>query len=160
RPRPAHATFSGRGVPVELLVDLANRLKADPWFCMPHLADDDFVRQFAAMVKARLDPSLKVYLEYSNESWNSMFGQSGHVARTGRSLGFSSNPFEAGLRYHARRAVQIFRLWRDAFGGTDRLVRTLACQAANPWASRTLLAFEEAGTQADALAVASYVGFA
>src|SRR5262249_50859770 len=42
RPRPEHATFSGRGVAPELLVDLANRLRADAWFCMPHLADDDY----------------------------------------------------------------------------------------------------------------------
>src|SRR5262249_29798558 len=40
RARPEDATFTARGVPLELLIDLANRLHADPWFCMPHRADD------------------------------------------------------------------------------------------------------------------------
>ncbi|MBN1421717.1 MAG: hypothetical protein JXP34_23285, partial [Planctomycetes bacterium] len=67
---PEDATFSAKGVPIEVMVDLANRLGADPWFCMPHLADDDFVRRFAGLVKERLDPRLRIYVEYSNEVWN------------------------------------------------------------------------------------------
>ena len=41
------------GVALEYLIQLANTLDADPWFCMPHLAGDDYVRRFAEMVKAR-----------------------------------------------------------------------------------------------------------
>ena len=40
-------------------------LEADPWFCMPHLADDDFIRRFATMVNERLDPSRFKYEEMS-----------------------------------------------------------------------------------------------
>jgi len=36
RPKPDDATYSLRGVPVEVMVDLCNRLGADAWFCMPH----------------------------------------------------------------------------------------------------------------------------
>lgn len=36
RPKPSDATFTTKGIPLELLIDLANRLNADPWFCMPH----------------------------------------------------------------------------------------------------------------------------
>ena len=39
------ATFTRVGVPLELMVDFANRLQADPWFCIPHQADDTYVRQ-------------------------------------------------------------------------------------------------------------------
>ena len=57
RPQPGDAVYtSDRGVPVERMIDLANVLQADPWFCIPHLAEDDYVRQFATLVKARLDP--------------------------------------------------------------------------------------------------------
>lgn len=52
---------------MEAMLDLANRLDADPWFCIPHLADDDFVRRFAELVKQRLEPERSVYVEYSNE---------------------------------------------------------------------------------------------
>src|SRR4051794_8364702 len=58
RPVVEDATFTGKGVPVELMIDLANRLEADPWFCIPHLADDDFVRRFATLVRDRLSPRL------------------------------------------------------------------------------------------------------
>jgi hypothetical protein len=32
-----------RGVPIEAMLSLANLLGADPWLCIPHLADDAFV---------------------------------------------------------------------------------------------------------------------
>ena len=47
RPKSEDATWAVKGVPVEVMVDLCNRLKVNPWFCMPHLATDDYVRQFA-----------------------------------------------------------------------------------------------------------------
>src|SRR5690606_8293459 len=59
RPRPGDATWASHGVPVEVMVDLANRIGADPWFTLPHMADDDYVRQFAQHVHNRLDPRLK-----------------------------------------------------------------------------------------------------
>ena len=58
RPKMNDATWSG-GVPLEMMCDLANRLQADPWFCMPHMADDDYVRRFATMTKELLDPGRK-----------------------------------------------------------------------------------------------------
>ncbi len=44
------------GVALEYLIQLSNTLEADPWFCMPHLATDDYVRSFAQMAKARARP--------------------------------------------------------------------------------------------------------
>ena len=46
RPTLEHATFSKHGVALEWMIDLCNRTQIDPWFCMPHLADDEFVRTF------------------------------------------------------------------------------------------------------------------
>jgi hypothetical protein len=157
RPRPEDATFSTKGVPAELLVDLANRLQADPWFCMPHKADDDYVRRFALLVKERLDPRLKAYVEYSNEVWNSGFQQHGYAAEQGQKLGFADKKWEAAWRYNAYRSVQIFRIWEEAFGGRDRLVRVLASQAASPHVSRQVVSFRDAYRHADVLAVAPYL---
>jgi hypothetical protein len=159
RPRPDHATFDQRGVPVEWLVDLANRMGADPWFCMPHRADDNYVRRFAALVRERLDPRLKVYVEYSNEVWNSIFQQHRHVVRTGRGLGLARNDYEAGLRYASLRATQMFKLWEAEFHGRSRLVRVLASQAANAWTGNTMLGTGDAAAHTDALAIANYVAF-
>ena len=110
RPVPEDATFSRRGVPVEWMVDLCNRIGAAPWFCMPHQADDDFVRRFAEVVKARLDPELPVYVEYSNEVWNGIFPQHRYAAEQGQRLGFGDKPWEAAWRFTAYRSVQIFRI--------------------------------------------------
>ena len=90
------------------MIDLCNRLQVDPWFCIPHLADDDYVRQFATMVRERLDPKLKVYVEHSNEVWNGQFAQARYAKEEGRRLGLSDNDFQAQLYYHSMRSVQIF----------------------------------------------------
>jgi len=159
RPLPDQQTQEGeRGVALEYMILLANRLKADPWFCMPHGASHDYVANFAAMVKDRLDPWLKVYVEYSNEVWNSSFQQSEYARRMGLGLGLSEDPFEAGLLYYARRAKEIFQIWEDVFGGSERLVRVLAAQSANPWTSERIVGFEDAFKSADALAIAPYFG--
>ncbi len=146
------------GVALEYLIQLANNLDADPWFCMPHLADDDYVRNFAGLVKAELEPSLRIYIEYSNECWNSIFAQARYCRDRGKELGLSDNDYQAQLRYYSKRAVEIFGIWREVFGGTDRLVRVLAAQSANPWTSEQVMDFEDAYTHADVLGIAPYFG--
>ena len=147
-----------RGVCVEHMVTLCNELGADPWFCMPHLADDDYVTQFATYVRDHLDPSLRVYVEHSNEVWNGIFSQADYAEQRGLDLGLSTNPFEARLRYHSQRSVEIFQLWETVFGGTDRLERVLAAQHANPWTGTTVMDWQDAYLHADALGTAPYFG--
>lgn len=156
RPKPDDFTWTEKGVPVEVMVDLCNRLKANPWFTLPHLATDDYVRQFARLVKARLDPALKVHVEYSNEIWNGMFAQTKYAETEGQRLGFGEKPWEAGWRFSAHRSGQIHRLWEEESGGRDRLVRVIATQAAVPHISEQKLQFQDAWKQFDALAVAPY----
>jgi hypothetical protein len=150
---------SDRGVALEYLIELANTLNADPWFCLPHLADDDFVEQFAQMVFDDLDPDLTVYVEHSNEVWNGIFSQAGYAQAQGLALGLSTNAYEAQLRYHSQRSVEIFAIFEQVFGGTERLVRVLASHSANPWSGETIMDFEEAYASADALGVAPYFGY-
>jgi len=159
RPTPAWQTQgSESGVALEYLIQLANTLEADPWFCLPHQATDDYVRSFAEMAKARLKPGLKVHLEYSNECWNGIFTQAGYCRDKGKALGLSTNDFQAQLRYYSKRSVEIFQIWESVFGGTDRLVRVLAAQSANPWTSQQVMDFEEAYQHADVLGIAPYFG--
>jgi hypothetical protein len=156
RPTPQDATFSQKGVALETMIDLCNRLKADPWFCMPHLADDEYVRKFAAMVGERLAPDRKVYVEYSNEVWNGMFPQSKYAGEEGIQRGFAEKPWEAAWRYTAYRSVQIFRIWEQTLG-KERLVRVFPSQAANSYVSEQIVGFRDAWKEGDALAIAPYV---
>ncbi len=160
RPTLSDATFTTKGVPLEWMIDLCNRQDADAWFCMPHMADDDYVRRFAQMVRDRLKPDRKVYIEYSNEVWNNLFPQSRYAREQARRLGIGpkDRPWEGGGMYYAKRSVEIFRIWEDVFGGTDRLVRVLAWQAVNPWwMDHIVLPYEDAYKHADALGIAPYV---
>ena len=161
RPTPQHATFTRRGVALELMIALCNRQKTAPWFCMPHLADDDFVRRFAQLVKERLDPSLKIYIEYSNEVWNGQFAQSHYAGEQGVKLGLGpqEKPWEAGWHFTAVRSLEIFKIWEDVFGGRDRFVRVLPTQAGVGSVSEGILGFRDAAQHADALADAPYMGY-
>jgi len=159
RPKLTDATWGAdRGVPIEIMIQLANSLDADPWFTLPHLADDDYIRQFAATVRDSLEDERTAYIEYSNETWNGTFSQARYVIEQGQALKLSADEFQAGLFYHAQRAVEIFTIWEEVFGGTDRLVRVLAAQAANPWTSEQVASFGDAYQQADAIAIAPYFG--
>lgn len=158
RPKLSDATWSERGVPVEVMTDLANELDADPWFCMPHQADDEYVREFAKLVKSRLEPNRKVVLEYSNEVWNGQFEQSRWAGQEGLRLGMGNKSWDAAWHYTAFRSKQIFKIWEEVFGGRSRLVRVLPSQAVNPYVSEQILIFQEAYTEADALAIAPYFG--
>lgn len=149
-------------VPVEIMVDLCNRLGANPWFCMPHQADDDFSRQFARAVKAKLDPKLKVYIEYSNEVWNGMFEQSRwcqkKAVESGKWPELKDRPWEANIKLFSIRSREIFRIWRQELG-KDRVVGTIAWQAASGahWLDGLLLGWDETAKEADALAIAPYM---
>lgn len=159
RTRPDDASQSGpKGVAVEYCLQLANTLDADPWFCIPHLADDDFVRNFAKLVKEKLNAKRKVYVEYSNETWNTLFEQAKYCREKGMAMNLSTNAYEAQLRYSAQRSCEIFKIFEDIFGGKDRLVRVLAAQGANPWTGTTTMDWNEAYKQADAIAIAPYFG--
>ena len=159
RPTIADASFAGKGVALELMVDLANQLNTDAWFCMPHLATDDYVKQFASYVHAHLNPNLRAWVEYSNEVWNGGFAQAQYAAKQGLQLGFAKDETLAGWRYYAHRSVQIFNIWHTVFNGSDRLVRVLSAQAAYAESAKQILSFNNAAKKADVLAIAPYINF-
>lgn len=79
RSTPATPSYAnGRGVPYETMIDLSNAIKADAWICVPAHADDQYIKSLAELCKKRLDPSLKLYVEYSNEVWNWGFEQASY----------------------------------------------------------------------------------
>ncbi len=154
-----YSQATGRGVAFEHMLDLCNELDADPWLCLPHLVDDDYARQLARLVSARLEPGRAVHLEYSNECWHTGFAAGRYCRSEGQRLGLSSDPFEAQLRFYSQRAVELFRVFAQELAGSHRLVRVLAAQNANPWTSTVVLDWRNAHAEVDALAVAPYFGY-
>ncbi len=159
RARPTDATWSTpRGVPVEIMVELANRMQADAWFTLPHQADDAYVFNFAEYVRDHLKPELKVYVEYSNEVWNGAFEQNRYALEMGQKLRLDPDKYTAAQMFYSKRSVEIFKIFEKVFGGDSRLVKVLASQAANAWFGDLILGYQDAAKHADALAIAPYFG--
>ncbi len=160
RPQLSDASWSvGKGVPIEKMVELANAQKSGAWFTIPHRADEDFVRRMAQMVKDTLDPTLKIYIEYSNEVWNGQFEQARYASEQGKKLGLSDNDFQSQLRFYSQRSVEIYRIWKEVFGQQkNRLVCVMGSQSVNPWVSEQVLGWKDAFKEVDALAIAPYFG--
>jgi hypothetical protein len=161
RPSLTSATWGGaegvRGVPIEIMVELANQLNISPWFNVPHMADDEFISSFARYVNQYLKPNLKVYLEYTNEAWNAVFvPQAEHMKQQGVRQKLDKDRRIAGFKYYSKQSVHIFRLWENAFGGTSRLVRIMGGFTTDPSMSETILAYKKAYQFVDALAIAPY----
>jgi hypothetical protein len=163
RTKAANFTYAtGRGVPIEIMIDLANTLQVDPWFNVPTLAGDDYITGMAEMINRCLSPNLVPSVEYSNETWNSTFRQFDIVQRRGEDLGLGDgDPFVAGLQYTAHRSLEVWDIWDSVFG-QRAYRRVLASQAANPFTGETQLAYQRAegeptaGDRADAYAIAPY----
>lgn len=146
-----------RGAPMEVMVELANRLHADPWFSMPHAASNDFIRRFAEYVQAHLDPTLKVYVEYSNEVWNGVFTQHAFAKQQGMQLGLDPDPNQAAYKFYSKRSVDVFGIWEQVFHGNKRLVRVMSGLVGSTAMSKTILSYNGAYRFTDAYAVAPYV---
>lgn len=126
RPQVSDASWAHKGVPLEVMLALVNDLGKNPWFNIPHLADDDYVRNFANMVRGALDPARSVYVEYSNEVWNFQFTQTRWAdaqaqARWGQA--------DVVTQFYALRAAEVARIWsREYEGAADRLVNVISTQ--------------------------------
>lgn len=150
-------TYS-RGAPAEIMVDIANRVNADAWFSMPYQANDDYVRKFAELVSKQLKPGLKAYIEYSNEIWNPIFVHHDYAMNQGLKLKLDKDKNRAREKFHSYRSVQVFDIWEEVFGGTDRLVRVMGAWTSNPRMSNAILNYRDAYKKTDALAIAPYFG--
>ncbi|MCK5726363.1 MAG: hypothetical protein KAH22_06025 [Thiotrichaceae bacterium] len=148
-----------QGVPVEVLIALANKVNAEPWFTIPHNANDEYVEEFSKIVYKKLNKNLKAWIEYSNETWNGRFWAAHYVRNKGRELALDKdkNPFREGFRFYSKRSVEIFKIWEKAFDDSDdRLIRIMGSYQNSTDLSKNILAYEDAHRWVDALAIAPY----
>jgi hypothetical protein len=151
------------GVAHEFIIQLCNLTRKHAWICIPHRADDDYVRQTARLYRDTLDLNLVLYVEYSNETWNNMgdFTQTPYVQQRAGELGITANEFVA------RRSAEIFGIFADEYGAEmkHRYVNVIATQAGFiEGVTRPRLAgfndpaINNASYFPDALAIAPYFG--
>ncbi|ODU01699.1 MAG: hypothetical protein ABS79_01320 [Planctomycetes bacterium SCN 63-9] len=149
------------GVAFEDVFQLSSALGVDAWICVPFAATDDCARAIAEKARDYLTPGLKVWVEYSNEIWNTGNGF------TGQSIGAiiqgnKSNPRIGGTYWGAVRAGQVHDIFDDVLGAagrSDDLVRVVGWQWGNPSGAASFVNFCAARSiKIDAFAIAPYRG--
>ncbi|WP_421749574.1 calcium-binding protein [Cognatishimia sp.] len=120
-------SYTHRGVPMEVMVELSNHIGADPWFNMPHMADDDYVAQFAGYVASDLASGLVAHVEYSNEVWNFLFPQTHWAVEQAETLWGENPDGDAWMQFYGVRSAEVAKIWSDAFASDmTRLKRIMA----------------------------------
>jgi hypothetical protein len=164
RPLPADLRYTTKGVPAEVVADLCNRLQAHCWINVGHTWDDALVEAVAVALRDALDPKLRLYVEHSNEVWNGIFPVAEFAKRRGVAAELARDPFEAQLRFHARRSAQVHAVFDRVFAARSpvepaRVVRVLGGWAANAWSTGILLdQVKKDGAVVDVVAIAPYFG--
>ena len=171
RARISHAHWTREaGVPLEVMIELANATASEPWFTLPHRASDAYVDSFAAIVRDQLTPGRKIYVEYSNEVWNPAFGQGSEIEARGNALyGSLGDAFIRRLNAHGQRTAEVCARFKAVFSADAQRVRcVLGAQAANsftqseaadcPLAIQTARRSQPCHADIDAVAIAPYFG--
>lgn len=152
------------GVAYEYLIELSNRLGKDIWINVPHMASDDFVSEFARLLRDNVDPNLTIYVEYSNELWNSIFSQNYYAQNQGLALGYTGEPWERAWKFTAKRSADVFEIFENEFTNDNRFVKVLPGFAASSYITNFIverfneLEFNPNQITADALTIAPYFG--
>ncbi len=128
RPLVQDYTFARNGVPLEVMLALLRETGAHGWFTLPHLADDDFARQFARLVDEGLPDEHRVYAEYSNEVWNWQFQQTAWANDMGQARWGQA---DTGPQFYGARAAELAQIWRRVFETSEagpELVNVISTQ--------------------------------
>lgn len=132
-------SYGWRGVPLTVMIDLANSIQADPWFNIPHLADDDLVRRFAETVKSEIDQSRVVYVEYSNEVWNFIFEQAHWAGQQAEKLWGETG--DGWVQFYGYKAASAMKIWTDVYAedAEARLNRVVSVHTGWPELEQSIL---------------------
>jgi len=156
---------TNKGIAYEYMIDICNLLDKDIWVCIPHQADDNYIAQFATLLHDSLEAGRKIYVEYSNECWNSVFSQTQYCNAQGAALNYTGQPWEQGWKFYSKRTADCHRIFETVFGAnSSRLKKVVASQAGNSWLGNQIMTFYNSatynptGVKADALAIAPYFG--
>lgn len=129
------------GIAYEWMIDLCNRTGRDMWINVPPFASNDYWTQLATLIRNNLDPKLKVYVEYSNETWNWISLARDYSMTMGAQMHIPDAPHDVvspspsqwylGPAWSVWQSLNVFKAFVDVFGANNtgldkRLVRVIA----------------------------------
>ncbi len=157
RAKLTDARWAEKGVPYEIMIKLANQLRVEPWISIPHAADNDYMSSLGALLRDSLDPSLKAWIEFSNEVWNPDFPAYTYAKQQGVALNLATDPNDAAHFFYAKRAAEIMDQFTQALG-SGRLVRVLGGQSVNTFLTQQLLSAPGTSGHFDVFGIGPYLG--
>ena len=181
---------TANGAAIEYMIKFCNEAGKNLWFNVPSQASQTYVRNAAKVIHygsradgtpctsatdplrvwPGLNPGLKVYIEYSNETWNTAFHQYGYLLTSATTLRAQGLPFDpndntAVQQYTAYQSANIWDWFYQEYGASAKatLIRELGSmmspgvctQRLSAWLIPNLIMVNQ---YPDALAVAPYIG--
>ncbi len=116
-----------RGSPFTAFLYYCHLTGTDPWVNIPHMADDTCIHRMATETLTSVgDSKAWVYLELSNEHWNtqSSFQQSSWFANR-TDPRFSSDVNVRRSQSYAKETARVIRIWRAVFGSEADRIRPI-----------------------------------
>lgn len=148
------------GVSAAEIVGVCQATDTSPWICIPHFANNTYIRLYARYIAENLDCD-SFRFELSNEVWNNDFTQSKAAEKFGLALGLSDDPFTARARMYGLRFKQVAQIIREEFdsvGKLDKLIMVMGGQAVNTYFLKQALEQSEAHVLCNEIAIAPYIG--
>ena len=142
-----------KGVPYEMMVQLMNDFDLDGWVCVPHRASDNYMSEMAIYFRDNLETNRHLTVEYSNEIWNWIFGQTNWVFEYGCVQ--TGLDWPAGIVPYVQNCLDHFT---DAYSGElDRITRSVGAFTGWPAITDTIVSNMTPGSF-DAIAPTFYFG--
>ena len=145
RPLPTDRNYTGKGMCYEDVFGLCRQAGKAPWVCLPCQATPDYLTQFISLTKAQAGPE-PVYLEWSNEIWNSAFPQwkqAMALAAADKSLAYdgTGDPNILLYRWMGKQAVNISKAAQAAYGVNDIRLTPIRPILAGQWGNPDVLKY-------------------
>jgi len=138
RPEEGDYTYHG-GVPIEVIIDLANTTGTDAWLNIPWEADDTYIREMATYVRDNLNPDLRAHIELSNEVWNWMFTQA-ETASADATERFGQQLGDGWIQEYGARSAEMARILDEVYAGSeDQLVKVISTHTYWPGLEESIL---------------------
>lgn len=156
-----------KGWPVSRMVDLCYQSKSNGWFHIPAKASDDYIERMAEFLLTSMPENSEIYVEYANEiGWNSIFPHTQWAQEQGLALGLDTVAYPAGIKFVAKRSIEIANIFRRVFSRTlfcgrfnsYPFVHVLGTWTGQPNYTISLLEYPGLVEAIDAIAVTMYMG--